>query len=346
MLLAAVTGLGVNALVEGLPLVGNWSVAGQSKIIHQGSQLPGQTGIHYIETSAAEAFLRSGQGKIVDVRTSREYALGHLPGAILCNYYKLDKYLPALLAKASFDEPLMLYCIGDDCEDSGFLAGALQEMGYGRIYIYLGGYEGWKQAGLPVVEDAGKEPGRDEPARPLNTEEIVDFTRLIPTQAWLWVDLALLAYGILALYFLVTVTRINMPVKLGLKLVGVIFAAASLHKIDSPLLFAGIVNNYKLLPGAAVNTVAITMPWLELLCGLLLVLGRWRQAAAVMLTGLTGVFILAVGFNWIRGLDFDCGCFGSGHISPLQILVRDTGLFLCCLPGVFFADTEKRKQRS
>ena len=53
---------------------------------------------------------------------------------------------------------------------------------------------------------------------------------------------------------------------------GVIFIAASLPKIVDPPSFAHMIYNYRIVPGALVNLSALTMPWIELLCGVALVL--------------------------------------------------------------------------
>ena len=324
---AAAVGMGFNA-IGGIPLVGNWDA---DKEVHRGGNLPESPGIHYIDTRAAGNFYESGLGTIVDARSQAEYEEGHLPGAILCHVYNLDGFLADLLVAAPFDEPLMVYCIGENCEDSRFLAEALRETGYRLIYIYLGGYSGWLEAGLPVEIATDLDKTHLQPPR---VAAVVDFTRLIPEPAWLGIDLLVLLFGLVVVYLLAKGKRESLPVVFSLKLVGVLFVAASLHKIASPLEFARIVHNYQILPGVLVNPVAIVLPWIEISCGLLLILGRLRQASAALLLGLIGIFVLAVGFNLVRGLDFDCGCFGAEHTSPWQVLLRDAGLFLCCFSGV------------
>jgi hypothetical protein len=51
------------------------------------------------------------------------------------------------------------------------------------------------------------------------------------------------------------------------------------------------------------------LPWLELLCGLLL-LGRiWTRAALVWALVMFAVFVVCTGQAWARGLEISCGCF-------------------------------------
>jgi len=55
--------------------------------------------------------------------------------------------------------------------------------------------------------------------------------------------------------------------------------------------------------------VAITLPWVELLCGLLLLANLWIDTALVATFGLLLVFVLLTAQAWIRGLNISCGCF-------------------------------------
>ena len=144
---------------------------------------------------------------------------------------------------------------------------------------------------------------------------------------------------LLVILLLVSKNLDSRAVVLAAKIVGFVFAFASLHKIASPAQFAGIVENYHILPAVLVAPVAVVMPWIELFCGLLLLLGsRLRPSSSLVLLSLTTVFILAIGFNIIRGLDFDCGCFGSGHVPPWRVLMRDIGLFILLIPAYRSSD--------
>ena len=115
------------------------------------------------------------------------------------------------------------------------------------------------------------------------------------------------------------------------------FIYASLDKIRHPDLFAEAVYNYQLLPEIAVNLVAISLPWLELLSGTLLVLGLWMEASILILSGLMVVFIGALGINLARGLDVHCGCFITQSTDPITILTlfRDS-LFLLVAFYLFY----------
>ena len=115
-------------------------------------------------------------------------------------------------------------------------------------------------------------------------------------------------------------------------MLGGLFVLASIHKIADPAAFAKIVYGYDLFPTAAINLIAIILPFIELTAGLSLIAGIYPRAASVILSTLLVAFILAIGINAIRGHVFDCGCFATGEAafwqnSPALMLMRN-GLLL------------------
>ncbi len=116
-------------------------------------------------------------------------------------------------------------------------------------------------------------------------------------------------------------------------ILGSVFIYASFHKIANPSEFAEIINNYKLFPEFSINIFAIILPWVELIAGLLLILGKYIKGSTAILSTLLIIFIIAISINIIRGLDFDCGCFSSSGkgSNPYSLLFRD---ILLLLPGI------------
>ena len=113
-------------------------------------------------------------------------------------------------------------------------------------------------------------------------------------------------------------------------LLGAVFLYASFDKILHPEAFAQAVYNYQILPDSTVNLVALTLPWLELILGLCLLSGFWLPGTTIISTGLLTVFIGAMVYNDIRGLDIHCGCFSTEITegpAGLSTLIRDI-LFL------------------
>lgn len=110
-----------------------------------------------------------------------------------------------------------------------------------------------------------------------------------------------------------------------LALGGIFLYAGGVKSLDVPA-FARDVANYQLLPYAWNYLVAATLPYVEMIAGLLLIFNRKVRPAALLLTLLTLVFMLALATVVWRGLDIDCGCFGQGHASPGAALARDVGI--------------------
>jgi putative oxidoreductase len=118
---------------------------------------------------------------------------------------------------------------------------------------------------------------------------------------------------------------------------GAIFVAAAIPKIVDPPSFAHMIYNYRILPAGLINLTALTMPWLEILVGLALILGIWVRPARWLIAAMLIVFILAISFNLWRDNAIDCGCFdvsaaGKTHEERIGdmwfVIVRDIGMLL------------------
>jgi uncharacterized membrane protein YphA (DoxX/SURF4 family) len=101
--------------------------------------------------------------------------------------------------------------------------------------------------------------------------------------------------------------------------IGALFIYAALAKIGAAQPFALQIENYDILPVGYENLAAIVLPWIELVAGLTLVFGVWARSAAWVAVALMGVFTLAVGVAMARGLNVECGCFGSGDATRVGL---------------------------
>jgi len=128
-------------------------------------------------------------------------------------------------------------------------------------------------------------------------------------------------------------------------LFGITFVYASYHKIIEPAHFAKIIYGYYLFPEFIINLIAIILPYLELICGITLILGIYPRSALLILESMLFSFIVALSINLIRGHNFDCGCFSFGEpgydYSVLHLLVRDVIYFGLGLQPLFFAKHRK-----
>src|SRR5437773_12300592 len=75
---------------------------------------------------------------------------------------------------------------------------------------------------------------------------------------------------------------------------GALFVIAAVPKIIDPPSFAHMIYNYRIVPAKLINLMALTMPWVELLAGLTLILGVWRRAALMLIGAMLIVFITAI----------------------------------------------------
>ena len=132
---------------------------------------------------------------------------------------------------------------------------------------------------------------------------------------------------------------------------GAIFVVAALPKVIDPPSFAHMIYNYRLMPGAVVNALALVMPWVEILVGLALILGVWPREAAALAGVLLLVFIAAIGFNLVRGHAVDCGCFdvhsaGKSREELLNemrwVLIRDAAMLLLVAQVLLARRTPRR----
>jgi 3-mercaptopyruvate sulfurtransferase SseA len=94
----------------------------------------------------------AGAHVFVDARADEAYEAGHIPGAVQCDYYRLESYLPEVLTRVGAAEKIIVYCNGGDCEDSLQVCGELlrADVPKARILVFRGGWEAWDAAELPV----------------------------------------------------------------------------------------------------------------------------------------------------------------------------------------------------
>ena len=118
-----------------------------------------------------------------------------------------------------------------------------------------------------------------------------------------------------------------------LGLAAVFLVSGVLKAVDPDAAYVA-VRAYDVLPKAGVALVAGILPWLEVVLGLLLLVGLATRVVAVASAGLLVVFIAGVTQAWARGRSIDCGCFGGGGaVDPGQTtygleLLRDAGFLL------------------
>jgi len=129
----------------------------------------------------------------------------------------------------------------------------------------------------------------------------------------------------------------NRPLLLVFRIVlGGLFIYAGVVKVVDPLGFAQDIRNYRLVGQSISFIAAVILPWLEILAGAFLVAGIWKRGAALVITGLLVFFIVLTLVTMARGLDVDCGCFGSlSRKSGWGVIFEDLGMLVLGLALLF-----------
>lgn len=120
-------------------------------------------------------------------------------------------------------------------------------------------------------------------------------------------------------------------------LIGFIFILSGVEKAADTGAFAEAVANYQILPRFLVNLTAVTLPWIELTAGLLMLMGIRVKENSALLSALLFIFIVAIAASMIRGLDINCGCFGTADQQVgFQKIAENTLLLLFGIQLIFF----------
>jgi uncharacterized membrane protein YphA (DoxX/SURF4 family) len=128
---------------------------------------------------------------------------------------------------------------------------------------------------------------------------------------------------------------------------GAVFVYAAWTKLRAPWqLFAMQVDAYRLLPQWAVVFVARTLPWAELLIGLLLIAGRFLRLASVAGSLLLLSFFAMMVRTYASGMQIDCGCFGPGDTISIRTLLRDGALLAASLTLAAMAFVKARARHA
>ena len=113
---------------------------------------------------------------------------------------------------------------------------------------------------------------------------------------------------------------------------GGVFLVAGATKVPNPGSLAAAIRSYELpLPEWFVSLSAHVLPYLEVMLGLYVLIGLFTRASAWATNALTLLFLLALAQGARRGLELDCGCFGSAADGEsggnlLLAAARDVGL--------------------
>ena len=136
--------------------------------------------------------------------------------------------------------------------------------------------------------------------------------------------------------------------------VAAVFLIAAVPKIIDPYNFGLSIATYQMMPLEVINGMALLMPWLELAVAVLLIIGYRTRAAALLVTFMLMVFMIAIYQAIARDLMLtSCGCFASEAASDevsWHTFIRDViylipTLFVLFNPKDFFSLDYLRARR-
>ncbi|MES2705448.1 MAG: MauE/DoxX family redox-associated membrane protein [Verrucomicrobiota bacterium] len=127
-------------------------------------------------------------------------------------------------------------------------------------------------------------------------------------------------------------------------ILGGFFVFSGLMKVREPVLFQENIRSFHILSDPWPGLLAISLPWFEILCGVGILL-RWLYAGSLALvSGSLVIFMAAISWSWMRGLDISCGCFGQVDLAlgySWHLLLNLTLLSM----GLWLLRSESRRLR-
>ncbi|MBU1636401.1 DoxX family membrane protein [bacterium] len=101
-----------------------------------------------------------------------------------------------------------------------------------------------------------------------------------------------------------------------------LFLYAAYPKIIDPAEFAKAITNYRVsFPVIGQNyvyAVAMFMPSLEVVVAIGLLIERYKRASSFVAMALMALFTVLILQAVLRGLNIDCGCFGSSPVAQAK----------------------------
>jgi rhodanese-related sulfurtransferase len=107
-------------------------------------------GVPTLSLAQTYEIFQQGQARFIDARNPEEYAELHIPGAVNLSPWDLKERGDRPLAGIPTDRQLVVYCGQISCDAALMVAENLQARGFGRVAVFLGGFQAWDQAGYPA----------------------------------------------------------------------------------------------------------------------------------------------------------------------------------------------------
>ena len=142
-LLSICLSAGVNSFrSDGLPLMPGSTV--------QSPANPANKNVHPISIEQAILKYREGRALFADARSAKDYAAGHIKGAVNLPEQETDRWLNDILEKEEPDRLIITYCDGLHCPLALRLAQELYRAGFENVYYLPDGWKKWQDYKMPT----------------------------------------------------------------------------------------------------------------------------------------------------------------------------------------------------
>lgn len=156
LIVSAVLALGVNLISpNAIPVIGEYrTVASSGEPVVPPTAEPGDP--PFIDISRARFEFDLGTTLFLDARDFEEFECGTIPGSINIPFEympeddDLTQYLDSSFSGADFDQAIIVFCSGEECDLSLHMGRFLNTSSYTNVMIFFGGAREWEQAEFEV----------------------------------------------------------------------------------------------------------------------------------------------------------------------------------------------------
>ncbi len=137
----------------------------------------------------------------------------------------------------------------------------------------------------------------------------------------------------------------GIPVLIARLALGITFVVMGWNKGWDPVGFLKLLREYQMVPDALYlvqNLISVSLPWIEVVCGLALVFGIFTRGSSLtlllLLTGFTVMIAIRATLIHINTgapfwqIHFDCGC-GGGDVHMYRKIPENTALWVLAWIG-------------
>jgi rhodanese-related sulfurtransferase len=126
--------------------------AAPSAAVNPGDESGPESGLpFFLNIPQAQALFEAGETIFADARPLDQFEEAHISGA---EHLDPDAFVegedPDFVYTYPYEQRIVIYCQGGECDASELVAIRLQEFGFMNVHILQPGYPGWVEAGQPT----------------------------------------------------------------------------------------------------------------------------------------------------------------------------------------------------